>query len=450
MRFEHLPNEILVDIACRLSFDGYDFEQRRYSTRDLYCLSLCSRQLRIIAEAPLYSCFYEHHRTSVALFTRTVLERPRLATMVRKLDLCADEYECTDFRNDPFQSGQFRMALEALSLSEGERAQWDTDVISGHRDARAALLLSLLPNLRALYLQISRPLCYINELMHHIREHQLEPTTGQPTPPVLIGQRTSAFHPMLTCLSEVCIWTETSLNIHEVEPILNAKSLRRFSAEGLGPSRILWQPLRGVSSVQDLELRRCQSSEEEVVAMLQACKTLKRFTYQWDQPWSDDDVLNENWDFGIEIGPLLMEALAPSKETLEELELSGLTPIRNDTMSLGALADFVNLKALRVPSVMILNKSHDSVKRSLIDSLPTAIENLSLATHGLPGEASLASELLRFVQHKERSPALVELAVKHENRFMSSVDSTPDFTLLKAACDGAGISFELESRINYF
>ena len=80
--------------------------------------------------------------------------------------------------------------------------------------------------------------------------------------------------------------------------------------------------------------------EDDVITLLRACRELRRFAFHWDQPWSDEDVMVEEWDDGINVAPWIIRGRQQSRDTLEVLDLKGQSPIRHDPMSLGSLTAF--------------------------------------------------------------------------------------------------------------
>ena len=63
-----------------------------------------------------------------------------------------------------FGRNSLRAAVNATGVSNWEGGPWVADFIAGRSDAREALMLSMLPKLRVLSLNISSPLQYINNL----------------------------------------------------------------------------------------------------------------------------------------------------------------------------------------------------------------------------------------------------------------------------------------------
>ena len=188
--------------------------------------------------------------------------------------------------------------------------------------------------------------------------------------------------------------------------------------------------------------------EDELFWMLRSCRTLRTLEYEWDQsPWYEEDARDDEWAYGIELGPIIIEGLASSKPSLQALLVNGLGVIRNDVMSFGSLLDFENLKTIRAPSVLILNRSRDGIKRRLVDVLPAALETLRLINDGLPGEESMITELLELVRSERRSKILHHITIEHVGRHTIKFQSTSDVARLEAACAKVGISFALQLPI---
>ncbi len=167
--------------------------------------------------------------------------------------------------------------------------------------------------------------------------------------------------------------------------------------------------------------------------------------YDWNQsPWSEEDGGDDEWDYGIALGPIIIEGLASSKSSLQALLINGLGAIRNDVMSFGSLLDFENLKMIRAPSVLILNRSRNGIKRRLVDVLPAALETIHLINDGLPGEGPLIAELLELVRSERRSKILHHITVEHIGRHTIKFPGASDVARLEAACAKVGISFALQ------
>lgn len=43
--------------------------------------------------------------------------------------------------------------------------------------------------------------------------------------------------------------------------------------------------------------------DEDILPLLEACTELRRFTFWWDQTWSDEDGMDEDWDHGVDVAP---------------------------------------------------------------------------------------------------------------------------------------------------
>lgn len=374
------------------------------------------------------------------------MNQPRLALLVREAVVnVKNGFDMTPTNGElmgAFGRGRLRAAVNATGVSDWEGGPWVADFKAGRSDAREALMLSMLPNLRVLSMNISSPLQYINGLARGVSERAMSLSSTAPSS--TDTQRGRTCQHAFASLEYVRIEALCSLDFDEALPIMNLPSLHRLYAYQLSTSRYNWEPPPGSSVVQDLELDRCEMNEDELFWMLRSCRALRTFEYEWDQlPWSEEEGRDDEWDYGIELGPNMIGGLASSKLSLQALLVNGLGAIRNDVMSFGSLRDFKNLKAIRAPSVLILNRSTDGIKRRLIDVLPTALETLYLINDGLPGEGSLIAELLELIQSERRSKILYHITIEHIGRHMIRFQGASDVARLEAACAKAGISFTL-------
>jgi F-box-like len=444
---DDLPNEVLTEILSYLhsSEDSLGWQHRSLK-RDFWSLSLCSRRLHELVEAPLYSCIDGTCSITAALITRTLLDRPRLALLVREAMFEVSDVEDMSPMNKEllgsFVVDSLHTAVATTGIFDRERAAWVADFKAGRSDARQALMLSMLPNLRTLLLDVYSPFQYINTLAQHVSGLAL---VSRSTPRSSSEKRQEpTCQRALASLRDVRIEAQMSLGYDETLPIMSLPSLQSLHTQGLSASRYSWEPPPDSSVVRRLGLHRCEMSEDEVFLMLRSCKALRTLEYEWDQSWSEEDIQDDEWDCGVELGPMITKGLASNKSSLEALMINGLSAIRNDVMSFGSLLDFKSLKRIRVPSVIILNRGRDGVKRRLVDVLPTALETLHLINDGLPGERSLITELLELVRSQRCSRVLQQITIEHVGRFTIKFQGTPDVARLEAACANAGIAFTLQ------
>ncbi len=445
---DELPTEVLAGILSHLPSQEDSLGSQHYSSkRDFYNLSLCSRRLHDVVEAPLYARIDGSYSVTVALITRTFLDRPRLALLVREAMIKVKNGIGMAPTNEELMGSlgrdSLRTAVNATGVSSLEGGPWLTDFKAGRSDAREALMLSMLPNLRVLSLNVSSPLQYINNLAHCVRERAM-PSRSKAQFSTDTQRELSCRHAFAS-LEDVRIEAVSSLDYDEALPTMNLPSLHRFYTYGLSTSRYSWEPPPESSVVQDLELHGCEMLEDELFYILRSCRALVSLEYEWNQSaWSEEDGRDDEWDFGIELGPLIIEGLTSSKPSLQALLVNGSGAIRNDVMSFGSLLDFETLKMIRAPSVLILNRSRDGIKRRLVDVLPAAFETLYLINDGLPGEESLITELLELVRSERRSKILHHITIEHFGRHRIQFQGVSDVARLEAACAKVGISFALQ------
>jgi hypothetical protein len=166
-----------------------------------------------------------------------------------------------------------------------------------------------------------------------------------------------------------------------------------------------------VSLLHELELTHCEMDDEDIFLVLEACNDLRKFTLRWDQPWADEDVMDEEWDCGINVAPLIIRGLQRSRAALEVLDLSGIQPIRHDTMSLGDLATFNHLLTLRTPAPMVINPDSSLSERLTLHMLPRSLRNLHLIVASVSRGKTSVSELLGCAESRKWCPALQVLTI---------------------------------------
>jgi hypothetical protein len=244
---------------------------------------------------------------------------------------------------------------------------------SNRGGASVAFLLLLLPNLIDLILDLQSPPTYVTEFMRLYTSEDAQ----HPFPPVQLtavfeDQTHSVRFPQLSTLRFA---TESYVAV-DFGPILRLNSLWTFRVGALSTGT--WNIPPGISSVHELEAKNCKMDESNILPMPEACNELRKFAFSWDQPWSDEDVVDEEWDFGIEVAPWIIRGLQRSKATLEVLELSGKHPLRRDTMSLGSLTDFDHLLTLHVPAAMIIDPDSSSSGRRTLNMFLISLRHLHL------------------------------------------------------------------------
>ena len=446
-----LPDEVLVQIAEHLAFTpGASMKESTYA---LCSLSLCSRRFHRICRSILYRSIPVYTNRAILCLTRTVLHRRDIWEEVRHLEIMVSEDHRSTCLTKHLED-QFKTVLQQLCVSQRASKGWLEHLHSNREGASVALLLVLLPKLTSLGMYFLSPPTYVTDVMWFAA---LQPVRG-----LDISLPRSAFSAgsghhridFLTRLSTLRLETDYCTEI-SFPPILHLPSMRTLSADFFGPSRCPWDVDAGVSGVQNLELTRCELDEDEVLPLLQACRALRKFTFHWHHSWSDEDVMDheidDDWDDGINVAPWIIKGLQGSKNTLEVLKLTGQTPIRHDTMSLGSLAAFPRLHSLCVPAVMVLNPDDMSPPRRTLHCLPSSLKNLNLIVAGVPEEGTLESELLECLRPKKWSPDIESLTLTWQQQWQQQCqrqyhsNDAPSFKYLETACLDHGVVFTFET-----
>ncbi len=395
----NLPIEVLNEILSLLPSREDSSRLSPTFFGDLYNVSLCSRRLHNIIEARIYSRIELSSSRSVALITRTFLERPQLAFLV--LEATIDAYDGQDrtLGSDKlmasFSTDSLHTAVRATGLPTYETQSWVVEFRDGRSDARAALMVSMFPNLMTLSVIISthdRPLRYLKLLAHHASH--IGPASRSISSPSTNQEKQSVPQNTFATLKEVRIDSTSSLDYDETLPIMNLPSLRTLYTYGLFTSRWNWEPPPDSSGLWHLQLDGCDMNSDELFCMLRSCRALRTFEYVWDQHcWCDENYSNDEEDdeddacgSGLDLGPIVMEGLSSSKSSLTSLKVDGFGVVRNDIRSFGSLVEFRNLQQIWAPSIFVLNASEERYKHHLTDMLPAALESLHLNINGLPAK----------------------------------------------------------------
>lgn len=263
----NLPMEVLAEIFSHLSSLENSLGSEYYSSKqDFYNILLCLRRLYKIVEVSLYAHIDRSCFVTVALLTRTFLNRSRLVLLIRKtiievknrIDMAPTNGELMG----SFGHKSLRTVVDATDVPSWEGGPWVTDFKAGYSNAREALMLSMLSNLRALLLNISSPFQYINNLARCVLERAMPSRSTAPFSTNMQRERTCPH--TFAFLEDVRIEALSSLTYDEALPIMNLSSLHRLYVYELSISRYNWESSLESSVVQDLELHECEVMKEEL------------------------------------------------------------------------------------------------------------------------------------------------------------------------------------------
>lgn len=400
----------------------------------LYAFALCCRRFHGIGQKLLYRSIAIYSTRPILLLARTILGRPDLAENVQHLDIYAD-------------ADDDRIHLDVRDIEESfdivlHRLWRSVQTMSGHLDnhrsnsgsAAVALLLLLLPDLRWLDIQFSSDLTHVTSLMRASATKQLAGLA-----PLRHRQSWDDFR-LLPKLSVLWLTPEYNTDI-DLSSIIKLPALRSLSLMFSEPLRTHWTIENRCSAIQSLELSDCGLAEDEIFNILGACGELRRFTYHWNQPWSDNNVWDDEWDDGIDVASWIIEGLKPSSDKLEVLQVTGSTSLRHDATPMGNLVAFSRLQSLCVPAVMILNSNARSPSQDTLQFLPRTLKHLRLVDAETIGDATIESKLLKCLCAHENFVALASLTLDWQ--LNAGQSDRPRFRRLEEFCRHRGIDFTL-------
>ena len=281
------PSLCLLEYNC----GAYDLCATNGQPCPTKCLpSVSSRHFHQVSRKILYESNPVYINRDIVCLTRTILYRRDISEDVRRLENEVSEDDRRTCLTKELEN-QFQTILQQLCLSQRANKGWLEHLRSNHDGASVALLLLLLPNLTSLGIYFRSPPPYVTDVrwsaaLQHVR--------GSDTSSLRPASDAGSHHHFtgpLSRLSTLRLKTDSCTNI-QFPPILQLPSLRTLSADSFCPSSCGWSVDAGVSGVHNLELTRCELNEDEVLALLQACRGLRNFKFHWDQPWSDQNVMD--------------------------------------------------------------------------------------------------------------------------------------------------------------
>lgn len=343
MPLKALPTEVLLEIMGKVQFKS-----------DLLKICLVSKQLCEVTQPQLYSTFGETNSNSLILFLRTILERPHLAPYVKSLigysafTSARGSYPRL-FREDRFHNlnledqRRIEVALKAANAhnESTEAAWWEKRFWDGGWNARFALLLCQLPNLKSISVA-PRIFDDIYSVLHRVisRATDLQ-NSGEKSPHNLasLSKFSLGSHPLYQPphISSHFFGTLESMDERTIILFLGLPSVTHFYAGDIDINNFYF--LRGPigllpkSSIANLQLSQCSSSFTSLERLVRCFPHLKGFEY--DLP---------RHELGNCLSRQIRQALLHSKDTLEYLRITAKPCYK----PLGSLREFRRLKSLEL------------------------------------------------------------------------------------------------------
>ena len=400
-----LPNELTTQVNDELDLtDTWSFAR---TSKSIYNLSQFTLQRhREYKEKYSIICLgspaldHEMNDTGITFdegyplfFLERILRDPRIACYVTDLRLsqCGTKPHRRLFQGKAFEKQRERLAtiitavgteLAALGancpwLNESRRPHWQEALLAHPNQAHyAALLLTLLPNLRSMAM---KGMCY-----------DCEPITEMVEAIVKANRdRSSTVHESaLSKLRSISInhWdTEDGQDITVYTPFVLLPSIRLLHGRMIcgesfpdeAPSALVDGDIRPIrqSQVEEIKIFYSAVGSEAWRSLLKPIKNLKKFTYEHAGAvvgFADYDCLA--------IMAILREHACHS---LEHLDLMCNLDDLADEQYVGDLKDFHNLRVLRLNAVAFYDENEgitDEGYLRLTDTLPASIEAVTLVS----------------------------------------------------------------------
>ncbi|KAK2740887.1 hypothetical protein FQN55_008585 [Onygenales sp. PD_40] len=431
---DSLPTEILWAIT------------RQLDVHDRFGLLRCSRHFYALLLPILLEKLVIHRGKRIAPLVHTITTKPFLAPYIRSLlvyawspkdqseidDLTQYErldYEISVFADDSGDIGldyvnhdgrEYNFALlnervKSLTLSDRERRFWMKDLRDFNEDAWIALLLTLLPNLTRLDIQL--------------------PSFGKYVPWV-VSRASNLSQPFLSSLSSVYLdiraFDDGYFGSPLALPFFRLPNMRRFHSRRL----IETWPLTGTgnSPITHIEMS-CAWEMDGPRELVTICKNLRSFKYHLNfyasyhelETFSAQDII---------------DCLRHAKDSLETIWLD-IAPVEIDDVERGftSFTEFTALKYLRINRAMLsaldpwADPTHASIFRNI---LPSTIEKLQIAGIDEKAADELAMGVERhIVSALGQTPNLKEIVLKG-NLDNASLDN------VRHACAEATIRFRTQ------
>ncbi|KAF4464696.1 hypothetical protein FALBO_8466 [Fusarium albosuccineum] len=361
---------------------------------DLVILSRASQGLHRLAEPLIYSAIEVSWTLQchppVTQLLRTLLEKPEIASRVRRLDLCGHgltnefgDLEKSDILPStvPLPIGKLSEAVKNIEVSKTADT-WIDKVQLGATDAVVALLISLMPSLEWLSLSAN----WTNEtrflgtmFRSALCDTHKDASNHQPT------RFVSLKHVSLS----PAIDTEKHLdpeNTADALALFYLPKIQHLSVSIDNPTRFSWPSSAPPNPkfLSSLELHRIR--ESRILPILSVTEGLKKLRYNWIYRGDLDSEVSSR----IVRLDMMATAFAKASNSLEELEIHAETlPAASEgeyeppevTLqgSLTQLSKMHRLKRLYVPWGFLIGSDDYATTGRIGPALPPSLEHLTLA-----------------------------------------------------------------------
>ncbi|KAF2150284.1 hypothetical protein K461DRAFT_322762 [Myriangium duriaei CBS 260.36] len=379
--FSSCTEDVLIEILSMLS------------QKDLHALVFVNRRFRALAESILYRdiewVWTEDQTPPIGLFLRTILSRPEIPLMIRKVLLVGGK----DFyAQGPYVLGGVpNISTEGLDLERALQfidstmvhfaGEWKNELIHGSMDAFVALLLAHSPGITHLVLgkNFSKNTRLVGMLFGVVScmtdlHYNLIPDFSY--------LRQAHFKPGLD--AGAMHGSKTSY----VLPFFHLPQLQAFSAGFDNPITLNWPTTSPfTSTITSLDIKEIR--ESVLIDVLSVTPKLKSLRWEWMY-----DV-NHDHETHIPIIDLdkINTALSMVRSTLQRLTITAWCGLSGNEFawldirgSLNGLHDFREMTDLRLPLVFLATFSpSNSIDISCL--IPSSVQSLTLTDHLYPQDA---------------------------------------------------------------
>ncbi|KAK2757983.1 hypothetical protein FQN54_004389 [Arachnomyces sp. PD_36] len=381
----------------------------------LHALSLVCRNFAVLSNQFLYTNIdwvWRYHKRKVqhppplALFLRTLIECPRLASLVRRFRLEVDKSFNDGFKYmreyldgikpDPLDPQIFDAAMKLIYYRGfPDKGRWRASLSLRRIDAVIALILSQLDRLEELDLGMC--------LVHKSTYVGIAMTR-------LIMRRHDGFFSHLKKIKFAenvqgfeAVGMETDIN--QIVPCFYLPSLKELDITFSDTWSTSWPEFKKClqrkpsASLTTLRLYRCDISPEFIgkfVSLAPALKVLHCgiLRDEWNFEEADDESDEDSGD-RIDFADL-RSALLPAADTLEDLTIDVVHCEKNcdvhaplsktGKIPMGSLLQFKALRSLEIPSSLLLGETPWHPYKQLSDLLPPSIRYLTLVDDAVTWE----------------------------------------------------------------
>lgn len=404
-----LPDEVLLLIVQSLpdlsellrDTSGSRSEDGGPTTRLLTNLCLVSKIFRSFAQPLLYRAFIndedEKCRKQLHRFLRTCIERPDLATQVHYLEFPDHTYRECACTSDQSLNGLMLEASDRLpsiyasspkvhsrpaQRSRAWRRKWQESLAKEDSESRSGeivLLLTLVPNLKHLYLHTSYYRESLEGLCQDIIEvdserFQTQHDRGCMTQATRSGEQslyrsTHVLSRLETLFLEDMNGSNTDIRpLTRLVTIPSLKSLILYGRvqQQFEPNGICTTPL---PNLEELRLGECCLGTVGLQSLIMFCQKLQTLYVSYDDFSDGSEVVMED----------VMASLSKKSETLRQLHLTFTTQCRDQIIlaERSNLKHFTNLECLET-NMDLLFDPEDNAAPSFAAILPLSLEVLYL------------------------------------------------------------------------